>query len=484
MKKENNYKEKVFSGLIWTFGERVIAQGVSFILSIILARLLLPKDYGVIALILVFINIADVFVNNGFGEALIQDRDSDEKDFSTIFYCSFITGCILYFILFYFSSFIAKYYDALILEKLIKVLALKIPISAISTIQHAYVSKKLIFKKFFFSTITGTIISGVVGVYLAYLNFGAWALVCQYLLNTSIDTLVLFFTIPWRPKLIFSFLSAKRLISYSWKITMSSLINTLYGELKNFVIGSKYTTSDLAFYNRGNQFPSLIITNIDVSIGKVTFPVMANLNDNINRLKLVSRKILKMTSYLIFPLMIGLMIVSKQLVILLLTDKWLESVAFLKLGCIFYIFQPIQTANWQIIKALGRSDLCFKLEIIKKIIGIGLILGVMNLGVYYIALAAVISGFISMLINMYPNKKLIGYSIKEQIIDLSPALLLSIIMGIGVSGLEYFIQGNILLLYQIVLGIVIYIVLSFLFKVDSFFYLINFFQEKFLKRGK
>lgn len=473
-KQHNSLKTKVFSGLIWTFGERIIAQSVSFIVSIILARILMPSEYGVVSMILVFINLANVFVANGFGESLVRKNDASETDFSTIFYCSFIFSWLLYGILFVFAPVIADFYSAPLLIPLLRVLALKLPISSISTIQHAYVSKHMIFKKFFFSTLGGTLISGVVGITMAYVGCGAWALIAQYLVNTIIDTIVLFITIPWRPKLLFSGRAAKELVGYGWKLTASSFINELYTQLRSLIIGRVYSSEDLAYYNKGNQFPGLIITNIDSAIGKVVFPAMTKVTVDIEQLKLVSRRALKTTSYLVFPLMVGLFVVAEPLVKILLTDKWIFCVPYLRCCCIYYMCQPIQTTNWQIIKAMGRSDLCLKLEILKKTIGVTIILLTMKYGVFAIALGNAIFAIISMIINIIPNKKLIDYSILDQIADLFPATLLSISMGIGVYLISY-LNLPVLLIFtaQFVAGCIIYIGGSYIFKLDSFTYLLD-----------
>lgn len=470
----DSLKNKVMSGLFWTFGERIIAQSVSFIVSIILARILMPDEYGVIAIILVFINLANVFVANGFGESLVRKKDSDATDFSTVFYCSFAFAWLLYFVLFFAAPFIADFYSQELLIPLLRVLALKIPVSSISTIQHAYVSKHMIFKRFFFSTLGGTLVSGVVGIAMAYSGFGAWALVAQYLVNTSIDTIVLFITVPWRPTRVFNAKSAKVLIGYGWKLTVSSLINEVYSELRSLIIGRVYSSEELAYYNRGNQFPSLIITNVDTAIGKVVFPAMTKVSDERERIKQVSRRALKMTSYIIFPLMVGLMLVSKSLVKILLTEKWLFCVPFLQCSCVYYMCQPIQTTNWQIIKAVGRSDICLKLEILKKIIGVAIILVTMNFGVFAIAVGNAAFAVVSMIINVIPNKKLIGYSALEQIRDLLPALLLSCIMGIAVKAVQLIDLSSIfILILQVMVGGMVYVILSFVFKIDSFVYLLD-----------
>lgn len=472
--KKSGLKLKVISGLAWTFGERILAQGVSFILSIVLARILMPDEYGIIAMVLVFINIADVFVSNGFGESLIQKQDADEVDFSTVFYCSFGVSWIIYIILFFAAPVIANFYNNSILVPVLRVLALKLPISSISTIQHAYVSKHMIFKKFFFSTLGGTLFSGLVGIAFALGGLGVWALVAQYLVNTLIDTIILFITVPWRPRLLFSTKSAKELVGYGWKLTAAGLINRLYIELRSLVIGKKYSSADLAFYNKGEQFPNIIITNIDSAIGKVVFPAMNAVNDNMEKLRDVSRRTLKTTSYIIFPLLTGLIIVAKPLVQFLLTDKWLGCVPLLQVACLFYICQPMQTVNFQIIKAVGRSDLCLKLEIVKKILGVAMLLVSMNYGVMAIAASNAAFAVISMLINMIPNKKLIGYSMFQQFKDLIPATCMSLVMGLFVwlVGLLN-IAPIFILIIQVIVGVSVYALGSWIFKIESFEYLLS-----------
>ena len=480
----DNLKNKVMSGLIWTFGEQVLAQIFSFVISIILARILMPEEYGVIAIILIFINLANVFVTNGFGESLVRKTDSNENDFSTVFYCSFTFSIILYIVLFFASPYIASFYNQESLIPLLRVLALKLPIAAVNTIQHAYVSKHMIFKRFFFSSLGGTLASGAAGLFMAYSGFGAWALVAQYLVDTFVDTVVLFFTIPWKPKLLFDRNAAKTLIGYGWKLTASSFLNMLYSELRSLIIGRVYSSSDLAYYNRGNQFPSLIITNIDSTIGTVVFPAMTKVADEKARLKQVSRRALRTTSYLIFPLMIGLFVVAEPLVKFLLTEKWLFCVPFLQCSCIYYMCQPIQTTNWQIIKAVGRSDLCLKLEIIKKTIGVAIIIISMNYGVLYIAIGNALFAVISMIINVIPNRNLIGYSAWQQIKDLFPALSLSCIMGISVYFITLFeLPVLVELVLQVITGGVVYLILSWLFKLDSFMYLVNIAKSFIKSRG-
>jgi teichuronic acid exporter len=469
---EKNLKKKVLSGLLWSFGERFMTQGVSFALSIILARLLMPSEYGLVALILVFINLASVFVTNGISESLIQKKNADETDFSTIFYCSFVMSIFIYIILFFTAPLIAKFYDNADLVWILRILALIIPVSSFNTIQQAFVSKKMMFKKFFFSNLGGTLVSGVIGIIMAYNGFGVWALVAQNLINTIVGTIVLFYTVQWRPRLLFSLQSAKELMGFGWKLVTADFINIGYNELRSLIIGKVYTMADLAYYNRGNQFPSLIITNINTAIAKVVFPAMAEVNDDISRLKAVTRRSMKITAYFIFPLMVGLMSVANPLILVLLTEKWLFVVPFLQICCIYWLFQPIQTANWQAIKALGRSDLLMNLEILKKVIGVSMLLLTMHINIYAIAISNAVFAGISMIINMIPNKKLINYSMAEQFRDIAPPFLLSIGMGGMIYTISWLSLPAIVTLgLQVLSGGIIYVGFSYLFKLDSFMYL-------------
>lgn len=483
VKDTSSIKVKIFNGLFWKFMERVSAQGISFVLSIILARILMPEDYGVIAFVMVFINIANVFISNGLGESLIQKTTADDKDFSTVFYCSIIISLILYTIIYLASPLIANFYGNNNLIMIVRILSFKLILSSINTVQHAYVAKNMIFKKFFFSTIGGTILSGIIGIALAYNGFGVWALVAQYLINSTVDTVILFITVPWKPRFLFSLNSAKELIGFGWKLTVASLINEFYNQLRSLVIGKKYTSSDLAFYNRGNNFPSLIITNIDTSISSVMFPAMSKSNYSVEKVKELTKKSLRLTSFIIFPLMAGMVATSKQIVLILLTDKWIECVPYLQYACIYYATQPIQTANWQAIKSLGRSDICLKYELIKKIIGIALIIISMNISVDAIGVTNAIMGIIMMLINMIPNVKLLNYGFKEQFKDFSSTIFASIIMGILVYIIGYMnINIYAVLFSQIVVGIIIYLSMVKILKVEEYYYIIKIVEK--IKKNK
>ena len=395
-----------------------------------------------------------------------------------MFFCTLSLSIVIYIILFVGAPYIAEFYHTKEIIWVLRILSIKIVLSSIATVQHAYVQKRMIFKKFFFSTLGGTVVSGVLGIILAYSGFGVWALVVQYLTNTIIDILVLLKTVPWHPKLMFSVERAKQLMDFGWKLVFSNLINAVYNELRSLIIGRSYSSADLAYYNKGNQIPSLAITNIDTAIGNVVFPAMSAAEDK-ERLKAIGRRAMKTTSYIIFPIMIGLIVVSRPLILLLLTDKWNNSIIYMQILCLYWMTQPIQTTNWQIIKAVGRSDLCLKLEILKKAIGITMVVIAMYFGVFAIAVSAAIFGVISMIINILPNKSLIDYSIKEQLLDIFPALLSAVIMGVGVYFISYLSLPVIIqLVVQIICGAMIYVGISYMFKVESFEYILSIVKKK------
>lgn len=477
-----NIKNSVFSNLIWRFAERCGAQLVAFIVSIILARLLDPEAYGTIALITVFTTIFQVFVDSGFGNALIQKKDADDLDFSTVFYTNICFCIILYIIVFLISPYIARFYNNTSLVLLIRVLSLTIVISGVKNVQQAYVSKKMIFKKFFFATIFGTIMAAVVGIIMALNGFGVWALIAQQLTNLTIDTFVLWITVKWRPKLIFSFHRLKILFSYAWKLLVSSLIENVYANIRQLLIGKIYSSNELAYFNRGKQFPNFIMNNINNSIDSVLLPTMSKVQDDKKRIKQMTRKSIMISTYIMAPLMVGLAGASKNIVLIVLTEKWLECVPYLCVFCISFMFYPVHTANLNAIKAMGRSDIFLKLEIIKKIIGIILLIVTIRISVFAMALSLLLECIVSQIINSFPNKRLLNYSYIEQLKDIMPNIVLAIIMG-EIIYLINFINCNIVLklIIQIFVGMIIYILESVIFKLETFDYLRQIIKN-FLKR--
>lgn len=469
-------KNGVISNLAWRFAERITAQVVTLVVSIVLARVLDPSHYGIVAMVMVFITIANVFVQDGFGSALIQKKNADELDFSSVLIVNVLLSILLYCLLFFAAPFISSFYGEGYeeLTPVLRVLSLRLVLSAINSVQQAYVSRKMIFRKFFWATLLGTLASAIVGIWMAYHSFGVWAIVAQYLTNTTIDTIILQVSLNRWPKLKFSFDRIKGLLGYGWRILGASLLNNGYQELRTLLIGKIYTSSDLAYYSKGKQFPELLVININTSIGSVMFPKMSKEQDDIRRLKETTRQSIRFSSYLLTPMMFGLAAIATPFISLLLTDKWLFAVPFMQLYCVFYLAQPIHTANMQAIKALGRSDTYFRLEIIKKTIELITLIIVMRISVLAIAISATVLNWLFIFVNSYPNNKLLHYSVKEQINDISPPIVMGLVMaGVVLLFGKLKLARLSLVIIQITVGIAVYIGLSLLLKNKEFTYLVN-----------
>lgn len=467
-------KSNILSSLFWKLMERGGTQGIQFIVQIVLARLLSPEEYGIIAIVMVFILLANVFVESGFNTALVQKKDADEVDFSSVLYLSLGVATILYGIIFVTAPFIANFYDEPILVQVLRVLSITLFIGAFNSIQNAFVARNMLFKKLFASSLGAVTISGIVGVIAAYSGLGVWALVLQQLTSQLAVAVILWFTVKWRPHLIFSTTRVKSLFSYGSKLLASGLLDTLYINLRTLIIGRMYTPSMLGYYNRGQQFPQLIVSNINGSLQSVMLPALSAHQDDRKRVKEMMRRAVVSSSFLIFPMMVGMAVVAEPLVKIVLTEKWLPAVPFLQIACFTFALWPIHTANLQAINAMGRSDIFLRLEIIKKIMGL-IVLGVsLPFGVYAIALGGVFSGLIGTFINAYPNKELLNYSYKEQWLDIMPSLLISLIMGVVVYLFNYLsIPAWQILILQIVSGCIIYILLAKIFKIESLTYLVE-----------
>lgn len=470
----NDLKRKAVSSLVWRFMERCGAQGVSFVVSIVLARLLAPEVYGLIALVTVFTAILQVFVDSGMANALIQKKDADDLDFSSVFFFNLVMCIALYLLLFFCAPLIASFYHNPELTPVIRVLGVTLLIAGVKNVQQAYVSRTLQFKRFFFATLGGTIGAAVIGIAMAYLGFGIWALVAQNLFNAAADTVILWLTVRWRPRLRFSFARLKGLLNYGWKLLVSALLHSVYTNLRSLIIGKLYTPADLAYYEKGQSFPTLIVSNINTSIDSVLLPTMSGVQDNRETVKVITRRSIVTSSYLMWPMMVGLAVVAKPLVLLLLTEKWLMAVPFLQITCFALGLEPLQTANLNAIKAVGRSDIFLKLEIVKKTISITILLLSMRFGVIAIALSGLLYSVIATMFNAAPNRKLLGYSYFEQAKDILPSFALALLMGAVVYPISLIPMPTILtLLVQILVGAAVYVAMSAILKLEPFYYILN-----------
>lgn len=479
----NASKKKVIISLLWKFLERGGVQGIQFVLQIILARILSPEDYGVLAILMAFIAIANVFVQSGLNTALIQKRDVDEVDFSSVFWLSLFISILLYIFLFFFAPIIAKFYHKDILVPVLRVLAITLFFGALNSVQNAMVSKTMQFKRFFFSSTFGVLGSGIIGIICAKFGFGVWALVIQQLTSSFLISIILWFTVKWRPKFVFSIKKVRCLFSFGWKLLCSTILETLYNQIYNLIVGKTFSDIDLGYFSRGEQFPAAIANNLNGSIQSVMLPTLSSHNDNCEEMKRITRRSIEVSSFVLWPCMIGLCAVAKPLVQVLLTDKWLPCVPYLQLACLSFALYPIHTANLTAINAMGRSDLFLKLEIVKKIIGCIVIIVTLPFGLSVMAIGRVIQGIVATFINAFPNKKILNYSYIEQIKDILPSILLSFVMGIIVYIIGYFpLKPFFILLIQIISGIIIYFMLSKIFKLEVYKYFINTIKELRKKR--
>lgn len=459
----------IISNLFWKFVERMSAQLVTFVVSIILARLLTPQDYGAIALIMVFITLSNVLITSGFSSALIQKKDADQIDFSSVFFFNIAFGIVIYVVLYLGAPSIATFYNMPALCSALRVLAIVIPIMAANSVQQAYVSRKMIFKKFCYSTLAGSIFSGIVGVGMAYAGMGIWALVAQYIVNNAVNMLVLFLVLDWHPSLVFSIKRTKTLFSYGWKLLCSGLLDTGYSQLRSLLIGKLYTSTDLGFYNRGQQYPQIIVNNINESISSVLFPFLAQKQEDFSEVKRYTRRAIQISSYIMWPMMVGLAVCAEPLVRLMLTDKWLPCVPYLWIACFTYGIWPIHTANLEALKAVGRSDLFLKLEIVKKVIGIIVLILTIPHGVMTMAASAILTSIISAFINAYPNTKILGYTYREQISDMIPSMLLSAGMIFLLCPIQKLITSDLLsIVISVLVGSAYYVCGSILIKSNAF----------------
>ncbi len=471
IREENNNRDigkKTAKALVFKFFESSIAKAISFIVSIVLARILAPNDFGIISLCLIVINFCDVFVTYGFGNSLVVFKDSDETDFSTCFFFGLLLSIAVYFLTFFLAPLISVFYGYELLTPLIRIMALRIPLAAIISIQQAYVAKKLEFKKYFIGTLIGSIVSAICSITAACMGFGVWALAIQVLSLSIVTTISLWLLVKWRPHFVFSLKRLKRIYSYGWKILLTGLIDTGYNQLRSLVIAKEYSSEDLAYYDKGMSFSTLAMSVMDPTINGAVFPALSKCNDDKEKVKEISRGVISIGVFIVFPIMIGLVVVAKPLVLLLLGEKWMDCVIFLQIGCLAYFFRPIQIVSNCIVQASKKGGLFLALDILKKGIGIALLVVFFKYGVYWIALSLLFTNIISTIIGLFPNKHLIGYSFKEQFFDIVPSLLIAVFMGVSVYFLNYLPISNwLILVLQVFAGMTIYLTLSFVFKLKG-----------------
>ena len=449
-------------------------RGITFVVSIILARLLAPHEYGLIAMISIFFAISATIIDGGFGSALIQKKNATAIDFSTIFYVSIVSSFFLYLVIFLCAPLIASFYNQPILTKILRVSGISLFLAAINSVQGAYLSRNMMFRKSFLCNIISVVLSGIIGITMAYKGYGVWALVAQSLFAGVFGTLYMWFTIGWRPQLVFSYKSLKELFGFGWKILATNMVIALFKNIRGLVIGKMYAPAMLAFFEKGKSMPNLIISNLSSTIQGILFPVLSNSQDDKTKVKSILKRSIKTSALLVFPFIILLFVTARPLVNILFTEKWLPAVPFLQIFCIAYIILPIQSANMQVIQSLGRSDLTLKIETIKKILELIIMIISFTISVEAVAWGIVIYNYVCLFINLYPNRRLINYSYYEQISDITPNLLASICMGLSVYFFIYLpVNSFVIVVLQVLGGLLLYLCICYLFKIESFVYIYN-----------
>lgn len=475
-----NYSKKhIVASLIWKFSEKIGIQLFNLIIQIILTRLLLPEDYANVAIIMVFVQLANLIVQSGFGSALIQKENTDIKDFSSVFYLCVISAVILYVMIFIGAPFIADFYELNLLTGLLRVQAIIVFPCAINTVQIAYLSRNMLFSKNFFASIIASILSGIAGIICAYVGLGIWSLIVCNVLNQVILTIALWFFVKWRPTFEFSFKRVFELFVFGWKLLVSSVLNMFYSNLQTLVIGKVFTTSMLGYYNRGELLGTTVMSSVNNAISSVMLPVLSRTQNDLEKFKQIYRRILTLDCFFSFPIMFGLASVAKPLITILFTEKWLSAVPFMIMVCIARAFDPIHVTNLEAILAVGKSETTLKLEIIKKLIGVAFMIITYNINIYVFVFSNIILSFVSTIINSYPNVKTFNYTIKEQMKDIGPYLVNALIMFCITFGMSMIDMNEwIMIILQIIVGAVIYILGCWIFKFEAFYYVLDIVKKR------
>ena len=479
-----NRSQKTVSSFLFKVIESVGNQGIAFIVSLLLARLLDTSDYGVLSMLTVFIAVAQVFVQSGLNTALIQKKDVDETDLSSVFYVSFGMAAAFYALLFVLSPWLADFFRMPALKDTLRVMALILLPGSLVSVQTAVVSRRMAFRKLMIASLCATVLSGTVGVVMALNGAGYWALVAQQMTNQCALAILLLVLVRWRPRRVFSFERIKGLIRFGWKLLVSGLLDTGFTNLRSAVIGKKFSDEALAFYTRGKQFPELVMNAVNGSISSVMLPVLSEQQDETERMKQTMRRSVMLSCFIVVPMMAGLAAAAEPMIRLLLTDKWLPCVPFLQLCCIDFALYPIHTSNLSAINAKGRSDIFLRLEIIKKAYGMAILLiSVLCFdSVMAIAWGGVLSSVVSAAVNAHPNQKLLNYGYLEQMRDILPTIAISLVMFAVVWAMNALaLPAAVLLVLQVIVGVIVYGGLSVLFKVESLQF-IGQFVKKLLKR--
>lgn len=461
---EESLKNKTVKGIVWSSVERFSVQGIQFLVMIVMARLLTPKDYGLVGMVAIFIAVAQSLVDSGFSQALIRKQNRTETDNSTVFYFNIVVGILLYLVLFAIAPWVADFYNSPELTALMRVICLSVVFNSFVVVQRALLTVNIDFKTQAKASLTAAVVSGVIGIGMAYSGFSYWSIVAQQLVNLGLNTLLLWIFTRWRPRWIYSWNSFRELFTFGSKLMVSGLLDVVYRNMYLLVIGKVFTASSLGYYTRANQFAEFPSSNLTGIMQRVTYPVLCQIQDDDERLAQIYRRFLRLSAFLIFPLLVGLSAVAEPFVLLLLKEQWLFAATLLQIICFAMMWYPIHAINLNLLQVKGRSDLFLRLEIIKKAIAVLILCVTIPMGLIAMCVGQILSSLIALIINTNYTGKLIQVGFLRQMRDLLPTLLLSLSMWGVVYGITSCLSGIILqLIVGIVAGMVYYIALSALF---------------------
>lgn len=460
----DSLKSKTVKGVVWSSIERFSTQGVQFLIMIIMARLLTPKDYGLIGMLAIFLAVAQSLIDSGFSQALIRKQDRTDVDNSTIFYFNIVVSSALYLILFIAAPFVADFYNQPELTNVMRVVCLGVILNSLAVVQRALLTVRIDFKTQAKASLSAAVISGCIGIVLAYCGFGVWSLVVQQLLNLSVNTLLLWIFSKWRPIAVFSWKSFHELFAFGSKLLASGLLDTLYRNIYPIVIGKLFSASSLGHYTRAQQFSEFPSSNVTGIIQRVTYPILCGIQDETERLEAVYRKFLKLSAFIIFPLMIGMSAVARPFIDIVLGTQWGFCGQLLQIICFAMMWYPIHAINLNLLQVKGRSDLFLRLEIIKKILGITVLCITAPFGLVVMCYGQIFNSIVALVINTYYTGKLINVGFIRQMKDLLPTILLSLIMFWAILLVNGFIEVNMhRLVIGVLVGIIVYVSGSYIF---------------------
>ena len=470
-------KSKAVKGVGWSFADNFFNQGITFVVGLVLARLLTPEEYGLIGIIMIFISVFNSIVDSGFSSALIRKNNVRDEDYNTVFITNMGISAVLFLVMFVCAPLIAEFFNQPLLTPLTQVMSSVLIINAFAIIQRTILIKNVDFKTQTKISLIASVISGVVGIVMATAGYGVWSLVGQQIVRQLINSALLWAWAKWYPKIQFSIQSFKELFGFGWKLLVSGLIDTLWKEIYQVIIGKCYSPDALGQYTRAHQFGAIFSTNLTSIVQRVSYPVLSKIQDDRERLKSGYKRVIKVTMLVTFSCMLGLAAVAKPMIITLIGEQWLPAVPFLQIICLQMMLYPLHAINLNMLQVQGRSDLFLKLEIIKKCIAVGpLLLGIF-VNIYWMLFGSVCNGFIAYYLNAFYSGRFLNYSIKEQIKDILPSFLLAVVMALTVFALSFInLPALPLLLIQVLVGIVMFLILCFITKIDSFIELRNIVQ--------